>query len=126
MGLERAPDDFDISDVPDSVEVVDVQTRAESAIEASVRAYQEELERHLLGAWMAGYEAVDVVSAPTMPAHAGEDFNDPAVPALTAQVKVWDEHPGDDCLPYDRCKRVERYDLRPVTAEQVDELRGDY
>lgn len=102
----------------------DVQTRAEAAISQSVRRYQETLERHLLGAWRAGYEAVDVVTPIGQPVHAGEDGYDPAVPAITGRVKVWESYPDDDVVPYRDGQRVERYDLRDVDPEEVRRLRG--
>lgn len=120
-----APDDFSIDDVPDDINIVDVQTRADSAIQQAVRRYQERLEQHLLGAWMAGFEAVDVVTPIGQPPHAAEDAYDPAVPAITGRVNVWDDYPDDDVVPYPDGYRVERYDLRDVDPDTVRELRGD-
>lgn len=109
------------------VEIDTVQTRAESAIDLAVQRYHEALDRHVLGAWMAGYEAVDVVTPIGQPRHAGEDAYDPAVPAIRGRVKVWESYPddadGDDLNPYDDGQRVERYDLRDVDPDVVRRWR---
>jgi hypothetical protein len=123
----EAPDDFSLDDVPDDIPIHDVTTRAEAAIQQSVRRYQEALDRHLRGAWMAGYEAVDVVTPIGQPRHAAGDAYDPAVPAITGRVKVWESYPddadGDDLNPYDDGQRVERYDLRDVDPDVVRRWR---
>lgn len=116
-----APDDFDISDVPDDIGIVDVQTRADAAIEAATRAYLRELEKHAVAAWMAGYDALDHVRPIGQPPHAGEDVFDPAVPTITGRVRPVDNH--DDPAPYARDRHVVRYDLRDLTPEQAAEAR---
>ena len=119
----EAPDDFSIDDVPDDIPIVDVQTRADSAIEAATKAYQRELDRHLLGAWMAGFEALDVITPYGQPPHAGEDVFDPAVPAITGRVRPVED--ADRRPSYPDGYRVERYDLRDVDPEDVREARGE-
>jgi len=117
-----APDDFDPDAVDvDGLNIVDVRSRSESAINAAVRAYQQELERHLLGAWMAGYDAVDVLTPIGQPPHAGEDVFNPAVPAMRATVRLVDD--ANQPPQYGPRYRVERYDLRDVDPDEVRAAR---
>jgi len=102
---------------------VSVQTRADSAIQAAVDAYLRELDRHVLGAWMAGYEALDVVTPAGLPRHAGEDVFDPAAPAITGRVRPVEDAEREPLCPVG--SRVERYDLRDVDPADVRERRRD-
>jgi hypothetical protein len=122
-----APEDFAISDVPDDVDVVDVQTRADAAIEAATTPYLRELEKHAVAAWMAGFDALDHVTPLGAPPHAGDDVFDPAVPTITGRVRPVDD--VHDPAPYAQGYHVERYDLRDLTPEQAVDARrrwGDW
>jgi hypothetical protein len=118
-----ASNDFDPDSVDvDGLNIVDARSRSESAVNAAVRAYQQELERHLLGAWMSGYEAVDVLTPIGQPPHAGDDVFDPAVPAIRATIRLVDD--ADQPPQYGTTHyRVERYDLRDVDPDEVRAAR---
>lgn len=116
-----APDDFDPDDLPDDIRSIDLDT---SAIDEAVRSYQQALETHLLAAWRADFEALDVIT----PYGQMLQFHDPdgdgiATPAIRGRVRPVEDADADPQYP--DTVRVERYDLRDITREDIDAVRGD-
>lgn len=123
--LIDAPDDFDPDDV--DVDIVDVTTRSDAAMQASVRAYQQRLEQHLVAAWMAGFEAVDVLEPVGNLPHQGGDYGDPAVPVFRAKVHPLDDADADPVTdPHYQTTRYYLDDLTPDAAADARERWGDH
>jgi hypothetical protein len=116
------PDDFDPADldaVIDDIQV-DVQTRADAAIDAAADQYLRRIERELYTAWMAGMDAVDVLEPRFGTPHPGEDVFDPA--AQMRYKAVPRQSTDTEPVTADGFQTT-RYFLDDIDADTAHELR---
>lgn len=93
--------------------------RLDELLEAIISGYQERLERELIGAWMAGYDYLDVAQDHH---HASTQAGGTVMqPMRYAFIPRTD--PAPDAPVITENYRVERYDLRVLDRETADHYR---
>ena len=106
----------DLSDIDPADAFDDVQPFLTETMSRIAEAYNRRLEREAVGAYMAGYEALDVIT-PADPYAIGDDH----VPALQAGF-IPRESADSTPVRLDGYG-TKRYDLTDVTPADVDEVR---
>ena len=86
------------------------------ATKALTRRFQRRLAREMLGAWMAGYVALDVVRQPTVPS-GSDDLAD----AMTLKTAFVPRRSLD--APRIDHHGTQRYRLNDLTADDADDIR---